>query len=101
MKFKIIDAQDVGLCTFYIITSSMQYEQAFCYRNILRFTFHFTLYSKLQATQPPNESIDAVVNMIEMGQDEWVEEVLDDSAVGIMLNDVQFDNLFADDSECA
>jgi hypothetical protein len=54
----------------------------------------------LQATQPPNESIDAVVNMIEMGQDEWVEEVLDDSAVG-MLNDVQFDNLFADDSECA
>ncbi len=45
----------------------------------------------------PDESIDAVVSMIEMEQEEWVEEVLDDDVVG-MLN-VQFDNMFADDSD--
>jgi hypothetical protein len=52
------------------------------------------------SSRPPDaESIDAVVSMIEMEQEEWVEEVLDDDVVG-MLN-VQFDNMFADDSECA
>jgi hypothetical protein len=51
----------------------------------------------LGSTRPPDESIDAVVNMIEMDQDEWVEEVLDDGVIG-MLN-VQFDNMFADNSD--
>jgi hypothetical protein len=35
--------------------------------------------------------------MIEMEQEEWVDEVLDDDVVG-MLN-VQFENMFADDSD--
>ena len=51
----------------------------------------------LGSTRPPDESIDAVVNIIEMDQDEWAEEVLDDGVVG-MLN-VQFDNMFADNSD--
>jgi hypothetical protein len=37
----------------------------------------------LGSTRPPDEFIDAVVSMIEIDQDEWVEEVLDN--VG-MLN---------------
>jgi hypothetical protein len=40
-------------------------------------------------------SIDAAVSMIEIEQEDWVEEVLDDSMVG-MLN-IQFDNLIADE----
>jgi hypothetical protein len=40
-------------------------------------------------------SIDAAVLMIEIEQEDWVEEVLDDSMVG-MLN-IQFDNLIADE----
>ena len=51
-------------------------------------------------TQPhgsPAESIDTVVSMIEIEQEDWVEEVLDDGIVR-MLN-VQFDNLIADDSD--
>jgi hypothetical protein len=52
----------------------------------------------LGSTRPATDkSIDAVVSMIEMEQNEWVEEVLDDGVVG-MLN-VQFDNMFADDSD--
>jgi hypothetical protein len=45
----------------------------------------------------PGESVDAEVRMIEVEQDDWVEEVLDDGVVG-MLN-VQFDHTFADDSD--
>ena len=33
-----------------------------------------------------------------MEQEKWVEEVLDDDVVGILH--VQFDNMFAADSEC-
>jgi hypothetical protein len=51
----------------------------------------------LGSTRPSDESIDEVVKMIEMDQDEWVEEVLDDGVVG-MLN-VQFDNMLADNSD--
>jgi hypothetical protein len=51
----------------------------------------------LASTRPPGESVDAVVSMIEVEQEEWVEEVLDDSVVG-MLN-TQFDNMFADESD--
>ncbi len=40
-------------------------------------------------------SIDAAVSMIYIEQEDWVEEVLDDSMVG-MLN-IQFDNLIADE----
>ena len=54
--------------------------------------------SGLGSSRPPaDESIDAVVSMIEMEQEEWVEEVLDDDVVG-MLN-IQFNNMFADDSD--
>jgi hypothetical protein len=36
-----------------------------------------------------------VVSTVEVEQEEWVEEVLDDSALG-MLN-IQFDHLFAEE----
>ena len=45
----------------------------------------------------PGESVDAEVSMIEVEQDDWVEEVMDDGVVG-MLN-VQFDHINADDSD--
>jgi hAT family C-terminal dimerisation region len=45
------------------------------------------------------ESIDHVVSMIEIEQEDWVEEVLDDGVVS-MLN-IQFDTMIAeDDSDC-
>jgi hypothetical protein len=40
-------------------------------------------------------SIDAAVSMIDVEQEDWVEEVLNDGMVG-MLN-IQFDNLIAED----
>jgi hypothetical protein len=43
------------------------------------------------------KSIDVVVSLIEIEQDDWAEEVLDDGIVG-MLN-IQFDNLIADESD--
>ena len=50
----------------------------------------------MTSTYQPDESVDAVVGMIETEQEDWVDEVLDDGIVG-MLN-VQFDNMLADDS---
>jgi hypothetical protein len=44
-------------------------------------------------TCQPDESVDAVVGMIETEQEDWVDEVLDDGIVG-MLN-VQCDNMLA------
>ena len=44
---------------------------------------------------PGGISINVAVSMIEIEQEDWVEEVLDDGMVG-MLN-VQFDNMIAED----
>ncbi len=46
---------------------------------------------------PAAATIDEVVSTIEVEQEEWVEEVLDDSALG-MLN-TQFDTLFAEEPD--
>ena len=43
----------------------------------------------------PDAAIDEVVSTMEVEQEEWVEEVLDDSALG-MLN-TQFDQVFAEE----
>ena len=40
-------------------------------------------------------SIDSAVLMIEIHQEDWVEEILDDGMVGIL--NIQFDNLIAED----
>ena len=48
-------------------------------------------------TSTAAESIDHVVSMIEIEQEDWVEEVLDDGVVN-MLN-IQFDNMIADESD--
>ncbi len=50
----------------------------------------------MASTYQPDESVYAVVGMIETEQEDWVDEVLDNGIVG-MLN-VQFDNILADDS---
>jgi hypothetical protein len=46
-------------------------------------------------TRFPDAAIDEVVSTMEVDQEEWVEEVLDDSALG-MLN-TQFDQVFAEE----
>jgi hypothetical protein len=43
----------------------------------------------------PAAAIDEVMSLIEFEQEEWVEEVLDDGALG-MLN-ILFDHLFAEE----
>ena len=47
-------------------------------------------------TYQPDESVNAVVGMIETEQEDWMDEVLDNRIVG-RLN-VQFENMLADDS---
>jgi hypothetical protein len=48
----------------------------------------------LSLTRFPAAAIDEVVSMIAVEQKEWMEEVLDDSALGMLKN--QFDHLFAE-----